>query len=194
MKMKIMKTYSLLLCILITSCNLSDDIVNLPGGYQLIDEGVRDRAIIGPHNINPDITQYGYNTNFILVEQQLEDGVFISQKAKMLINVFDDIANTPQSKRDSLSIDSMNVYKTFLRKGAKVNGDRHKNVVIGFEIADSIVHDPIYQQQLKIGQVMYYIINLHSDELIGPLTKEEYQRKRKELNIPETLQMHSADN
>jgi hypothetical protein len=55
--------------------------------------------------------------------------------------------------------------------------------------ADSILaHDPYY---LKIfsAEVNFWIIVSKSHELIGPLTKDEYRAKRKELKIPDDLEL-----
>ncbi len=55
--------------------------------------------------------------------------------------------------------------------------------------ADSIVtHDPYY---IKIfsNKINFWIIVSKSHELIGPLTKEEYIIKRKQLDIPDDLKL-----
>lgn len=60
--------------------------------------------------------------------------------------------------------------------------------------ADSIVtHDPYYIKILS-NKINFWIIVNKSHELIGPLTKEEYQLKRDELNIPSALELEVKDN
>lgn len=63
------------------------------------------------------------------------------------------------------------------------------DVEVSEKSADSILtHDPYY---LKIfsAKLNYWIIVSRTHELIGPLTKGEYMAKRKELNIPEGLEL-----
>jgi hypothetical protein len=65
----------------------------------------------------------------------------------------------------------------------------HEDFSVLEKSADSILkHDPYY---LKIfsSKINFWIIVSKSHELIGPLTKDEYQAKRKELNIPDDLEL-----
>lgn len=65
----------------------------------------------------------------------------------------------------------------------------HEDFRILEKSADSILtHDPYY---LKIfsAKVNFWIIVNKTHELIGPMTKDEYLAKRKELNIPDDLEL-----
>lgn len=56
-------------------------------------------------------------------------------------------------------------------------------------IADSIIkHDPYYQKIFS-RPINYWIISHKVDSMFGPLSKEEYFQKRKELGVPEELKL-----
>ena len=57
------------------------------------------------------------------------------------------------------------------------------------KIANSLINDEPYYQNLFSNKFNYWIICLSNDSLIGPLTKDEYFIKRKEMNIPVTLKL-----
>lgn len=192
--------FALIVIIFLNACNLSDNVIDLSGGYQLVSEGEGSNFIIGPQNINPNVVKYCYNSDFILVEQKLEDAPFIAKEGERLLASFENFPSNSQEKLNAIDSDSIAIYKLFVAKGADVNTkSSHKNVVIAYEIADSIIHSPLFQEKLRFGQENYYIIRLENiirlgnSSLMGPLTKEEYQHKRKELNIPENLKLRSVD-
>lgn len=179
--------------ILLNACNMSDNVTNLSGGYQLVSEAKSSNSIIGPQNIDPNIVAYCYNSDFILAEQKLEDAPFIAKEGERLLTIFENFQPNGQEKFDGVSPDSVATYKLFIDKGADINEkSSHKNVVIAYKIADSIVHSSSFQKEYNFEQTLYYIIRIANNRLIGPLTREEYLQKRKSLNIPENLKMQPS--
>lgn len=47
--------------------SFSDILIELPGGYQYVEESNDIRVIGGPENIEPNVISYSYNSDFILV-------------------------------------------------------------------------------------------------------------------------------
>jgi len=191
----ILKLLVLALIVFLNACNMSDDVTNLPGGYQLVSEAKNSNSIIGSQNIAPNVVAYCYNSDFILAEQKLEDATFIAKEGERLLTIFENFQSNGYEKLDGINSDSVAIYKLFINKGANINErSSHKNVVIAYKIADSIVHSSSFQKEYNFEQTHYYIIRIVNNRLIGPMTKEEYLQKRKTLDIPENLKMQPAYN
>lgn len=194
-KQPILKLLVLASIVLLNACNMSDDVTNLPGGYQLVSEAKNSNSIIGSQNIAPNVVAYCYNSDFILAEQKLEDAPFIAKEGERLLTIFENFQSNGHEKLDGINSDSVAIYKLFINKGANINErSSHKNVVIAYKIADSIVHSSSFQKEYNFEQTHYYIIRIANNNFIGPLTKEEYMQKRKSLNIPGDLNMRPAYN
>jgi hypothetical protein len=70
----------------------------------------------------------------------------------------------------------------------------HEDFSVLEKAADSILtHDPYYLKIFSSEMNFWIIVNkLH--ELIGPLTKTEFEAKRKELNIPDDVKLDIDSN
>jgi hypothetical protein len=55
--------------------------------------------------------------------------------------------------------------------------------------ADSILTKDPYHLKVLRGQINFYIIKNRTHQLIGPMTLDQYLKKRKELRVPEKLKL-----
>lgn len=88
------------------------------------------------------------------------------------------------SKKDS-SIEF--AYHTFSLKSINSLIEKFNNQTE--KIADSLIKNDHYYQKCFSNKFNYWIINTHADMLMGPFTKDEYLAKRKELYIPNNLEL-----
>lgn len=186
------------------SCNMSDSIEDLSGGYQFAHEGKGYNSISNNYNSIPaNVTGYNFNDNFIIIEQEpnRQDyksniGYDLSAKYIMYYNeIHGDTTLGEQSsgKTEEAIRKDTTLYRILRQKGMSPNNTA-EDIKIGWAVADSILNTDSRYIKLFSMEHAYWIITLNNDELIGPLTKEEYQQKRKALDIPESLQIRPADN
>jgi len=142
----------------------NDGSEELSGQYFYRNEG-RDVKDILCHNPNHQeiyskVLDYAYNSDFIVAVQE---PIYNEYKVMIGFNL-----------RNTLSKYSKNL-KDDVDKSEKE--------------ADSIlVNDHFYQSIFK-HEINYWIISNKTQLVFGPLTKEEYEKKREELMIPQSLQI-----
>lgn len=152
------------LCLFLYGCNASDSTEDLSGDYFYRDEGINTKDILchlpNRKEIFSKVIRYDYNSNFIVAIQQ---PIYKEYKIAIAFNLRDNLKKYPTNSKEE--------------------GEQS-----GKE-ADSILkHDPYYKL-IFTHKINYWIIVNKSKEVLGPLTKEEYQSKRKELNIPESVEV-----
>jgi hypothetical protein len=145
-------------------CNLSDYTETLSGNYQFCGEGKGFNSIAGPHIIEANVTGYGYDKDFIIAEQ-------VPNKEVYKINMASAIRN----------------------KNGRSEAETKEDLTRSLEQADSIInHDQSYKKIFS-GQSFYWIIRHKDGTIFGPLTKEQYLFKRRELVIPSGLNIIEKD-
>lgn len=154
---------SLLLCFFLIGCS-SDNTEELSGGYFYRDEGVNTKDILShlPNRkgIYSKITAFDYNADFIIAVQQPS---YDEYKTMIGFDLRDSLKKYPTNS----SVERIQSEKE----------------------ADSILnHDPYYKL-IFAHKINYWIIANKSKEVLGPLTKEEYKNKRKELKIPQSIEV-----
>lgn len=150
------------------------------------------------HNkIYPTVTDYSFNENFIIAEQQLDENVTIVLMGDDLFHRFEDyrlykrdsnILNTSFYKklRGIVEKDST-LYKTFIAN--KASQDESENRTIATLLAQEMIKDKKKDMPPGEKEVKYWIL-IHSNEsLIGPLTKEQYLTTKDSLGIPNNLKL-----
>ncbi len=153
------------ICLLFGSCIFnSDEVTELSGDYFYRDEGQHDKSILShlpdKQEIYGEVIGYNYNSDFIIAAQKPNYEVF---KSMIAFNLRSDLKRFP--KNDS------------------------REISLSERMADSIIrNEPIYKNILR-NEINYWIIAHRSGNLFGPLSKNEYDKRRTILNIPEQLKI-----
>jgi hypothetical protein len=142
----------------------SDSTEDLSGHYFYRDEGEHVKDILchipNRQEIYSEVIDYAYDSDFIVVVQQ---PVYSEYKAMIGFNL-----------RSTLK---------------KYSANSKEDVAKSENEADSIlVNDYFYQSVFK-NKINYWIISHKAQQLYGPFTKDEYKEKRKDLRVPESLQI-----
>lgn len=154
--------YSLLALTLIRcSSDYSDE---LTGDYFYRDEGGEIKQILSHtpnrRNIYGRVTSYVYNSSFIIVLQEPSKPDHISMIA---FDLRDELGKYPANTKEEI-LQSENE-------------------------ADSILKNDRYYTNVFANRVNYWIISHKNDTVIGPLSQSEYFVKRRELLVPDYLQL-----
>jgi len=168
-------------------CNMSDNVEELTNGYQFVHEGKEENFIVGNHNIDGNIVSYAYDGDFIIAEQVPDKKLYMWEKAKEFHSRYEKYASFIKNGGEIDKSDS-GLYQIFIRKGASF-GDTNRNLRISEDIVDSIMGNDSSYQRMFAKNRNYWIIYNPKDTLIGPLTKQQYLVKRKELKVPDDLQL-----
>lgn len=172
---------------------------DLSGGYWLLGDWkmIRSRTPHYYNTIYSVVTDYTFNKDFILAEQQPRKDDYIGLLGEDLFRRFENYSRyekDPNILNDSfysflrgkVEKDSL-LYRLFIHRGALK--DESANRAIGIHMAqDLIEHDPYYRKILS-NKVNYWIIYHPSDTLIGPLTQQEYLDRKTTLGVPATLKL-----
>ncbi|RYD53229.1 MAG: hypothetical protein EOP52_03560 [Sphingobacteriales bacterium] len=148
----------------IQGCNGSDYTEELGGGYYYIDEGEKTKEIRHQMEYNKHIhgkvISYKFNWDFIVVLQEPDFG---EHKIMLASSLRNDLKKYPDnSESDRLATEKE---------------------------ADSILKNDPYYKSIFINKYNYWIIVKNDTNVIGPLTKQEYLKKRLELGVPENLHL-----
>ncbi len=154
-------TLVILCLILLGSCIPNSDYTEeLSGDYFYRDEGTHVKDILSHlangKEIYSEVLEYTYNSDFIIAAQTPVYEEYVSMIA---FNLRDD--------------------------STKYHGDSDETRMKSEREADSILkHDSYYLSIFK-HKINYWIIAHKTKTTYGPLQKEEYLKKRKELHIPD---------
>lgn len=180
-----MNKSKIILIVVIISCNPGIYHQKLSGGYDYYEIGSSDDYIYkntsvlkkphaltyiysGKQNIFPKVTLYKYNKDFIVASQKpKKDG-------HLYLLGFD--------------------LEFYFHKKHGVKENRYKKEIYtlneekGKIMADSLLQNDPYYKKIFSRNVNYWIICHKLDSLFGPLTKEEYIEKYKELKLPKKFE------
>lgn len=148
-----------------TSCNNRDLEKKLVGRYYYRDEGGEMKQILAytgsSHNeIYGKVLSYDYDNEFIIVSQEPSSEDYIGMLSFYLR---DDAVKYSKNDKDAL------------RKSEKE--------------ADSLMKNNKYYQSIFRNDTNYWIIQIANDSLIGPFTRSEFEKTRKEMEIPDKLKL-----
>jgi hypothetical protein len=156
---------TLLVCLFICSCSTGGDYSEeISGGYFYRSEGADTKDILSHlpngNNIYSKVVSYDYNSNFIIAAQQ---PIYNEYRSMIGFELRNDLSKYPSNSET----------------------DMIKSEVI----ADSILkNDPFYRKVFS-RTTNYWIIDHTRNLFLGPLSFEEYEKKRKDLGVPDDLQL-----
>lgn len=104
-----MKKYFISLILISFSCNPSDEVTSLSGGWKFVSEGKYDRAIDGGNQIIPcEVVEYGYSNDFIIAAQRPAKDCFLGKDTTIYKEGRDKIYYWLIIHNQSLSLGPMN--------------------------------------------------------------------------------------
>ena len=200
LKKKIKKTLILLFIIIsigIAGCNdISED---LGGGYTYRNDG-GNRCInlnnYGKYGrIYPLVIDYDYNEDYIIALQNPSEKYFKILLSFDLCSMHSHSFSSEDSIRiknieayNQIFLDDTVLYNNILSKKLTKNCGT-KNSLIYDSIADSLIKNSPKFKLIFSRKYNYWIIKKKGDEIFGPYSENEYLEKRKEIGVPEGLQV-----
>ncbi|RYE41237.1 MAG: hypothetical protein EOP48_24090 [Sphingobacteriales bacterium] len=198
------KKYFFIVLSVFFSCNLSNETSHMSGNSLFMNKGIGYRmiysnnAILHKTTIYQDVISKVYNADFILAKQRpnkkhyvpsLGIDLYTRYRSYLHYKENPDIINKAgyKEQKGKIEWDSVN-YKLFFERGAS-DKNTTEDIQISWTIADSLIDNDPYYKKIFANEVNYWIICNLEDTLIGPLTKREYIAKRKDLKIPDDLQL-----
>jgi hypothetical protein len=146
--------------------NTSED---LSGGFVYSDMGGPYKTIYtglpNQRNIVGTVEEYSYDKDFIVALQH----------------------PNLQVHRSSISSDLQ------VQKAKLFNSKASYGIKESDRTADSIILCDPYYQKIFSNEINYWIISHKWKKMYGPLTKEEYFQKRKELKVPDELKFEDEN-
>ncbi|WP_439555633.1 hypothetical protein [Dyadobacter sp.] len=148
---------------------ISDYSENLGNGFLYESPGKEVKnirtPIHGQKNIYGKVVEYKFNADFILAIQQPSREVYRGSIAYELRNA-DRVKYKDNSTND------------------RIESER---------VADSLIlYDPYYKR-IFAHTTNYWIISHQNKAMFGPLTREEYFRRRNELKVPDELKLNEEN-
>jgi hypothetical protein len=191
------------------SCGgFSDLTEHMGGGYSYRGEGEGSNVICYSEKLNsktsidsiivyPDVKQFVYDDEFILVKQKpnLKGHVIeLSAELSSITNAFRFFDSLPLNQVPHGYIEAVkeneNKVSFYRELVLKTSPNNSLEDQLFFEkMADSIIkNNPLYNKMYH-KNVNYWIINKSRKVILGPLSKNEYLKKKKEIGISEKLSM-----
>ncbi len=128
-----------------------------------------------------DVISFVSNNKYILVYQEPNKKLF----AKFLTDELNFWNNHfTISKKDSSIEFAYHNFSLITINSLMKKFDNQTDIIV-----DSLIKNDNYYQKYFSNKFNYWIINIHDDILLGPFTKNEYFVKRKEMKIPNSLQI-----
>ncbi|MBK7986634.1 MAG: hypothetical protein IPK11_06920 [Ignavibacteria bacterium] len=153
-----MKNGCILIVFFLFSCNLSDEVQSLPGGWVYMSEsrgaeGIYSNKKTLKNTIFPSVAKYDYNDDYIVALQR--------------------------ANREIVTLYVAADLRIKLMKGDTTEESYQKS----FIIADSILDNNEYYKEIFSSVSNYWIIDIRKDTVYGPLTKKKYLALKKRMNI-----------
>ena len=189
-----MKNYlrSLVSGLLMSSCNTSDEAQELGHGYTYVGEGSDLRYIIGSHTIYPKVVGYDFDDSFVVVAQEPSLEGYKSTLATDLDSPFssypDYVADSARlrqklSKADFKAVQNFGpLFSVFKHKGLSPN-NTSADIEIREAVADSILHNDSYYQNIFRHKRNFWIIQKEKDILFGPCDFQQFNQQREIMGI-----------
>jgi hypothetical protein len=172
MKQRFSKTIqSTLSLIIVLSCALplgcipnSDSTKELSGNYFYRDEGpnVKDILSHSPNRqeVYSKVIGYAFDEDFILIVQQ---PIYDEYKAMIGFKLRETLPRYSKNQKEDVNMSEVE--------------------------ADSILKTDDFYKSIFRNDINYWIISNKQQMVFGPFTKDEYERKRVQLSVPEKLQI-----
>jgi hypothetical protein len=148
--------------------------------------------------IYPQVINHAYNKDFILVLQSPSKGKVKIFLANDILSNYIVLANLRTTKNltsdeykrmEGYLLADSSFYR-MLSKRLSLN-NTSEDIESSKIIADSLIKHNPYYQSIFSRKFNYWIVCHKNDSLYGPLSKEEYLQKRKELVVPKNLKLDS---
>ena len=194
----------ILLLFLLGSCRGGFSSKDLSGEYWYANPGNPYQVIESKKNNNyrnkiyPKVTDYVFDSNFIIAEQTPDSVAFMLSLGADLSRRFEhyELYNSNNKIledsfymgwKGNIEKDSL-LYKLFLTNGSSKNESENRQV--GVRLAEYFIKtDHIYRKQFD-NKVNYWIIKITNDSIIGPLKREEYLKHKNKYGIPNNLKLN----
>jgi hypothetical protein len=191
---------------LIAACH-DDYTEKLSGGYEYYYESSRTRSIANyaqdrPNEVYPDVVDYVYDRNFILVKQRPDTEAYKGIMQSDFVSRYDRyqryMANpgsydkNHSSYKEQEVIDDSGLYRILKAQGldSALSG---KDFEAGMQFVDSVLAtDRIYQKTFA-NEFCYWIADHKTRRLLGPLTQDEYLKMKLELLVPAELKLQDEE-
>lgn len=199
-----------LIAIFLSSCGagVGDTNVKLSSGYVYRTEG--SLRYIASDNLfkdcfYPTVTDYAFNNDYILVEQEPSKKLYKDLLAENLAAKYISLS-TVDSMDKELAPGQYVFYKSELQSNAKLyhsffgrlSVNHTADDILNSElITDSLIKADKYYKNIFSRKVNYWIVDhkdidqsyLRRSKIYGPLSEKEYLNQRAKLNVPETLKL-----
>jgi len=155
-----------IVCFYLISCSTGGDYEKeLSGNFFYRDEGSKVKEIISHlsngKNIYSTIVSYDFNKDYIIAVQKPN---YEAYKISLAFELRNDLKRYPANSSEEI-----------------MQSER---------VADSLLkHDPFYVKVFS-RDINYWIISNKIKQVYGPLSKEEYLKKRTELRVPRKLKLN----
>ena len=160
-----------ILILLFSGCGagVADYSEELGNGYKFINYGSQTKYIrspvLGQRDIYGTVVQNQYDNNFIIAVQHPDRKVY---RIKLGYNI---------RVKDRL----------------KYSENSESDIIKSERVADSLILNDTYYQAIFAHKSNLWIISKRDNCIYGPLTMEEYYRKRKELKVPDDLKFENEN-
>ncbi len=186
---------------LVYSCiagGINDKTRELSGGYIARVDGRMSYIIpdnIFNEGIYPDVVDFVYDTNFILVYQipsRERFVTFLAQDIRTRFNVLANVHNTSDLSKDDYELMKTNLladssfYRMLTKKLSPNNTP--EDIKKSEEIAKDMIINSEYYRSILEKDTCFWIISHINKRKYGPFTQKELYSKADELNVPDKLQ------
>jgi len=170
--MKGIKNHSVIISVLVLinitlyNCSNGDYTEELSGNYFYRNEGPDTKDILS-HSPNrkeiySKVLSYSYNERFIVAVQM---PIYNEYKKMIAFDLRDDFKKYPKNSNDE--------------------------ILKSEKSADSILINDSFYKTIFSNKMNYWIIDHERKLFLGPLSLDEYELKRKQLGVPDNLQLDS---
>lgn len=203
---KILLVFTMITLFCSCGAGVGDTAEELSGGYTFRTDGSMRYLLsnIFQKQIYPNIVNHTYNEDYILIAQKPSKEFHKVLLANHLdarygiLATMDSVDLSParfQFFKSQLISDS-SLYRMLSRRISTEN--TVQDIKMSQQIADSIVKNEPYYQDIFSREINYWIIShkernendyMPMSKIYGPYSKEEYLQKREKLGVPETLNL-----
>jgi hypothetical protein len=179
---------------------MSDDYQDLGNNYQYIGEGGNLNYIIGNQSVYPKVIKFESDEKFIVLAQQPKYEEYKYLLGEELSNKYEIyaqyIADSVTLKKDYAKFNSQQIRESKpLYSLLKARGLTDKNMpedwAVREVVADSILKNDFYYQNVFSRKTNYWIIDKEGDKLYGPYNFAQFNNQRKLLKI--TLELNTKE-
>ncbi len=179
----------IIIFVIFNSCNMSNYGEELSGSYHYSHMGKDFNYIYGKNNIYPNVREFSFNDNYIIVYQEPEKFTYRNLFASDLYSKYttyysylrDSVSEKYYYNRKDILTDST-IAKQFKKNNVSFENSS-SDIQISHEIADSIIKNNPIQKKIFSLKKVYWIIQIKGDVLYGPLSLNEFTLLKRNKKI-----------